>query len=150
MGCLGVCSYKCFYRCTFFSFTFTVWTDRVGFNMFRNDERFGIMDNERFETFVRAFNDRFTPFHQVQYVHAAIGVMCNGFGKPMPSCFDELALMKAGIFFFPAIAFGNGMDGVDQFLFCLLRRSAPVENFCTAIDIDRAWFAIKSHTTPIP
>lgn len=76
-----------------------VWADCGG-----DDEGLSIVDDKGLEGMVRAFDDGFFAFDEIEDVHCACGLMRDGAGEPMAAGFYELQLMQTGALFTPTFA----------------------------------------------
>lgn len=85
----------------------------ISANIRGDDERFGVVNGERFERFVGTLNDGFFTFDQIEDVDGASSIVGHSFCEPMSSRFDEFQRVQAGLFFAPAFAAAEGFHAID-------------------------------------
>jgi len=87
--------------------------DHIIANRSRNYERFRVVDYKRRELSSRALHHRFSPFTQVQDIHASIRGVLDWRHEPVTLCLDKFTLVKSGALFLPAGAMGYWFNYVD-------------------------------------
>src|SRR5258705_5138040 len=137
-------------RGTFTAFRNSMWTDGIATDGSRHDEGLGIMNHEWLEGVGRTFHQRFVAFHQIEDIEGAAGVMRDLFGEPMPPGLNELARVQSGALLAPAIARAEQLNAVHQIILRPFRGAIPLDIGQPMPQVNRARFAIKTETIPVP
>src|SRR5215470_8638487 len=99
---------------------------------------------------IRALDNDFGTFDEVQDIHSAARVVLDLSREPMASRFDKLALVQPGAFFAPFIAPGHYLLAVHQIPPDPFGPPIPLNVFLTVVDVNGSWFSIETQTAPVP
>lgn len=108
------------------------------------------MDGKRLKCTGWAVDNCFVALYQIQHVHAAAGVVQNGFAKPVAAGFDKFTLVQASTLFTPAVSFRDRFELIHQMLMNPPRVALPVDHLFTVLQVYRARQPVQAQAAPVP
>src|SRR5271170_1777854 len=139
-----------FDRCTALSDRLSGWRDPIGANCGRCNERFGIVNNERFERVDRTLDNRLFALDKVENIDTVTGFVKSRTCKPVSASFDKLQLVKSGALFSPSWAFRNQFYLIDEVLLDPIGVAIPGDVPQPVVNMNWPWQTIQTEPVPVP
>src|SRR5579859_7672831 len=116
----------------------------------RHNEGLGVVNHQRLECVVRAFDQDLVAFDQVEDIDATVGGVRNRPGEPMAAGLDELKLVQTCALLAPGIALGKGFNAVDEIAPGPFGVAVPLDVRQPAVEMHWSRLAVEAKARPVP